>query len=126
MAPRDTRKLGVVLCDDDRALLRMLTRALPARGTEVLGVAESFEELRELLGRTRPDVIVLDVNLPGVNGIEGLEALNHERVAIPVVIMSADRRYQAAAEAAGAASFVYKGALRLSELVESIHRAVAR
>lgn len=115
--------LDVVVCDDDDAFRRMLGRALVSRGARVRASVTSFEELVEVLATEDPDVVLLDVNLPGIDGIEGLRVLREAGSSVPVVICSADRRFAPAAEAAGAAMFVYKGQLRLVDLVDRIREA---
>lgn len=118
-----TGGLDVVVCDDDPAFRRMIGRALEGGGARVIASVSSFEELVDVLAVEEPDVVLLDVNLPGTNGIDGLTLLRERGLSVPVVILSADRRFASAAQAAGAATFVYKGQLRLVDLVERVREA---
>lgn len=123
MARTSRQAVRVVVCDDNESVLVTLTRALEYReGLEIAAQAESVEELLELVDDARPDVIVLDVNLPGLNGIEGLGELRGRDVRTPVILMSADKRNAEPAEAAGA-RFFYKGTTDLEDLVAEIFAA---
>ena len=129
-APADTDEvkptLKVVVCDDEAKVRRLLTRALGvAGGMEVVDAVTSVEALLEVVPTLAPDVIVLDVNLPGSNGIEGIDLLRKAGWTGPVVVMSADNSYESDARAAGASSFFHKGSRPLGHLVESIRGAGA-
>lgn len=114
----------ILVCDDNEAVRTTLVRSLKyKRGIEVLGEASTVEELIELLPRTRPDVVVLDVNMPGMTGVEGIKRLRDAGDNTPVVILSADLRNKVPAETAGAASFFYKGSTDIAELIEGIRAA---
>lgn len=114
----------MVVCDDNEPVRVTLARALEYRERlEVAAEAEDVEEVLELVPSIRPDVIVLDVNLPGLNGIEGLLELRARGLHAPVVLMSADKRNAEPAKAVGA-RFFYKGTTDLDDLVAEIFAAV--
>lgn len=77
----------VGVCEDDHALRRVLRRALEADGHHVFAAAMG-SELLEGLGR-RPDVFVLDVRLPDVNGRDLCVALRSRGVDAPVLMLTA-------------------------------------
>lgn len=117
-------RLGLLVCDDNQRVREALVRMLGGRGDiDVLGEAASTEELLELLGTGAPDVILLDVNLPGLSGIEGIVRLREAGFANAVVMMSADRRNEEPAVEAGAAGFYYKGTADAAELASVIRAA---
>ena len=69
----DTEKATIrVLIVDDQAPFRDVARTVVmlAAGFDVVGQAESGEEAVELAGSLRPDLVLMDVNLPGIDGIE--------------------------------------------------------
>lgn len=99
---------SVLIVDDDLALVRVLALYFEGQGYEVQTARSGSEALLKLGGD--PDVVVLDVMIPDVNGIEVCRRIRespHAR-AIPVLIMTADRRYEIPAMEAGADRFVSK------------------
>ena len=74
----------VLIVDDERTLARSIKAFLTESGynAEVAGTAE---QALELLERLRPDVIFLDVRLPGMSGIELLQKIREFDPAVPVV-----------------------------------------
>lgn len=93
-------------------------------GVEVVATAQSIDDLLALIGGDTPDVLLLDVNLPGLSGIDGLGRIRAAGFTNPVVVMSADRRNEEPALQAGAAAFFYKGTTDLPRLIAEIRRAV--
>ena len=78
----------VLLIEDDPALCHIFTRNLERRGVAVR-VAHSTEEALSLLAEWHPDLLLLDVSLPGRTGWDLLRALRASGRAIPTVIISA-------------------------------------
>ena len=79
--------MTILVVDDDRALREALRRALTLAGYEVQ-VAEDGEQALELLAQMEPDAVVLDVGLPG---IDGLEVCRRVRLGsrVPILILTA-------------------------------------
>ena len=98
----------ILVCDDDPPL-RELVRAVLGPSYEFVEAADGTEALAAAR-EVRPDVMVLDVMLPGINGIDVLKELRaDERIAdIPVVVITAWSHAEAEAWAAGADRFVSK------------------
>ncbi len=98
----------ILVCDDDPSL-RELVRAVLGSGYRFVEAADGAEALA-LAREDRPDLIVLDVMLPGLSGIEVLEALrtDAELEAIPVVVITAWSHAEIDAQVAGADRFVSK------------------
>lgn len=124
-----TEPLGPVrvVIADDHASFRSGLRALLATASDlrVVGEAASGDEAVALAGTVQPDVILMDLSMPGMDGIEAtrriVDATPH--VAILVLTMDADDESVFAAVQAGARGYVLKGAQR-AELFRAI-RAVA-
>lgn len=103
---------GVLIVDDSRLMQRVLAAAVErAPGLTVLGQAESAEAARALLERLDPDVVCLDLHLPGESGLALARWLARER-GIPVLAVSSrlpdDPAGQAALLAAGVADILAK------------------
>jgi len=88
----DTLKGRVLVVDDDPSIVDFLENALEDAGYLVLAAvgAESLGVAHE----TQPDVILLDINMPGMNGVEVSQRLraNPMTADIPIVVMSAQDR----------------------------------
>ncbi len=100
-----------VLLVDDHALVRSAIRqALTAEDVEVIGEAATAEEALDLAPRLRPDVLLLDIDLPGLNGIEAVRELAPRLPATRIVMLtvSTDRRDLLDAIRHGAAGYLTK------------------
>lgn len=116
--------IKVLICDDNEPVRVTLARALRYKpGIEVIGEAGSAEELLEIIESLPADVILMDINLPGMTGVEGIAKLREKGIATPVISMSADKRNEVLATSAGATSFFYKGTTDLGVLVADIRSA---
>jgi len=98
----------ILICDDDPSL-RELVRAVLGPRYRFIEAADGAEAL-ELARELRPDLIVLDVMLPGLSGIEVLEAIRTDAVLaeLKVVVITAWSHAEIDAQVAGADRFVSK------------------
>lgn len=98
----------ILVCDDDPSL-RELVRAVLGPAYRFVEAADGVEALT-LARELRPDLIVLDVMLPALSGIEVLEALrlDDELKALPVIVITAWSHAEVDARVAGADRFVSK------------------
>jgi len=78
----------VLVVEDDGAVRRSLERALPLHGFRVVAVGDGLEALAAV-DRARPSVIVLDVGLPGPDGLRITERLRSDGVEVPVLMLTA-------------------------------------
>ena len=100
-----------VLLVDDHALVRSAIRqALEAPDIEVVGEARSAEEALEMAPRLRPDLLLLDIDLPGMSGIEAVRELAPRLPDTRIVMLtvSTDRRDLLEAVRHGAAGYLTK------------------
>jgi ribonuclease P protein subunit RPR2 len=114
----------VLLVDDDAGLRALLRTTFDVFDIDV-DEASSAEEAREVMAQRRPDVIVLDVMMPGMNGIDFCRELksNRETREIGVVLLSgSEGGAKVAADAAGAEAYVPKpfSPLELLAVVERL------
>ena len=119
----DTAKVMIV--DDEPQARRVLRIALIARGFEVID-ARSGEEALESLRRESPNVILLDLTMPGIGGLETCRLIR-ERSEIPIIIASARKTEEEKVQAleSGADDYVTKP-LGIAELVARIHAVTRR
>ena len=105
------KKLRILLADD-HTVMRTGLRVLLERQTslEVVGEAENGRETIQLAASLRPDVVVMDVGMPVLNGIEATKTIVTEDPSIAVVILSmhADESYVMRALKAGARGYLLK------------------
>jgi two-component system, response regulator YesN len=113
----------VLVVDDDETFRRMLVAALDDEGFDVLGAATDGLEGVALARSLRPDAIMLDVRMPGVDGLAAGRQIRDADPAVRLVFLSAydDQTLKREAEALGATDFLVKGC-RLSELVDALVR----
>jgi DNA-binding NtrC family response regulator len=99
----------IVVCDDEAAARRGIVRALASQGFEFLECANGRECL-EILASERPDLLLLDLRMPEMDGRAALDEIVAMPDPPPVVILTADTSIQTAIEAveAGATDFVTK------------------
>ena len=76
---------------------------------EVIGEAADGQEALVLVSRHRPDVIVLDIEMPVIDGVEATKRVKGEWPEIRVVVLTIHATYRASALAAGADAFLLKG-----------------
>jgi DNA-binding NarL/FixJ family response regulator len=112
---------SVVLVDDQELVRTGLRTILEARGVEVVGEAADGAEGVEVARRTRPDVVLMDVRMPGMDGIDATAALQAEPDPPRVLILTTFDldEYVYRALRAGASGFLLKDA-RPDELVAAI------
>jgi two-component system response regulator MprA len=79
---------AVLLVDDDARILRMLERTLAAEGYDVSAVADGGAALARV-ERSVPDLIVLDVTMPGLDGIAVTRRLRAKRLPVPILLLTA-------------------------------------
>lgn len=86
-APRAGEPIRVVIADDSPFVCRLLASYLTASGCQVVGTAAHGERALELARKLSPDVLTLDLDMPGMDGLAVLEQLMREHP-LPVVVVS--------------------------------------
>jgi len=120
-------KVTIVLVDD-HAVVRAGVRRLLEQETlfEVIGEAENGEKAYKIFGELKPDVMVMDLSMPGMGGLESIRRIlmRHERARILVLSMHEDLSFANQALKLGAKGYLIKNTLG-DDLVKSI-QMVAR
>jgi DNA-binding NarL/FixJ family response regulator len=101
----------VLVVDDHDAMRRALAELIETRDElRVSAVAASAEEAMAMLDEARPDLVVADVELPGMSGIELTRILHERRPDLPILVLSSHppARFEQSALAAGARAYLVK------------------
>lgn len=121
-----SQKVTIVLVDD-HAVVRAGVRRLLEQETlfEVIGEAESGEKAYKIFGELKPDVMVMDLSMPGMGGLESIRRIlmRHERARILVLSMHEDLSFANQALKLGAKGYLIKNTLG-DDLVKSIQMVV--
>ena len=117
-----SKKVTIVLVDDHavvRAGVRRLLEQEPL--FDVIGEAESGEKVYHMFGELKPDVMVMDLSMPGMGGLEAIRRIlmRHERARILVLTMHEDLSFANQALKLGAKGYLIKNTLG-DDLVKSI------
>jgi DNA-binding NarL/FixJ family response regulator len=103
-----------VLLADDNSRFRAILRRLLERDPHiaVVGEAEDGQDAVDLVGRVDPDVVVMDVSMPRVDGLEATTRVKrrHPEVAVLLLSVAGDHQDAAAGLAGGASAYLIKGA----------------
>ncbi|MBK8021410.1 MAG: response regulator transcription factor [Chloroflexi bacterium] len=112
-----------VLLAEDHKIVRQGTRLyLEQQGVAVVGEATNGREAVEMALSLQPDVVIMDIHLPELTGIEATRRIRHDSPEIRVLVLTAydEPAYVHALLDAGADGFILKTA-ELSDLIEALH-----
>lgn len=114
-----------ILIADDHAIVRHGLKQIITSDSQmmIVGEASNGNELLDLVRKTSVDVVVLDINMPGRNGLETLKDLKRDYPSLPVIILSMhpEDQYAVRVIKAGAASYMNKETAP-DELITAIKR----
>jgi response regulator NasT len=116
-----------ILIADDESLIRLdLREMLVELGYDIVGEAGDGRSALDLARKLRPDLVIMDIRMPGVDGITAAEELTRERIA-PVVLLTAysDQGLVERAKDAGVVGYVVKP-FRQTELMPVIELSLTR
>ena len=116
--------LRILICEDDDGLAALVTETLEADGRFlVIARATTGSEAVELASEHTPDVVLMDIGMPGLDGIDATRAIHERDRGQHVVIYTGSDEYGdvARADDAGAAGFLHKDALTSPDLPEALH-----
>jgi DNA-binding NarL/FixJ family response regulator len=124
--------LRVVVAEDDDQLAELITSLLSDDDRfEVVGRARTGDEAVELAGEHRPDIVVMDLAMPGCDGVEATRLIRSLNAEQHVVIYTGSGDYDDVRRAldAGAAGFLHKDAVTSGEIgdaLDVLHRNYLR
>lgn len=115
-------RIKVLVVDDSFLFRSYMMKELSAfEDIEVVGLAMDAEEAREKISTLKPDVVTLDIEMPGMNGIDFLKKYLNE-YKLPFIVVTSKPEYAFDAISAGAIDFVKKSNMRTSDDGESFIR----
>jgi DNA-binding NarL/FixJ family response regulator len=120
------RRLKVLIVDDEHLMLSALRAVLERDGEiDIVGEADSGEKVFPLVGQCGPDAVLLDVRMPGMDGLEVLERIHERYPSIAVLMLSGidDPALVRAALERGASAFVLKQ-VQPRDLAAAVRQAV--
>jgi two-component system, response regulator PdtaR len=83
-----TRSLKIAIADDERDMRDYFQDILPWLGHEVIAIAQTGKELVELCAATRPDLVITDIKMPDMDGIDAAAQI-YRHAPVPVILVSA-------------------------------------
>ncbi|UCC79361.1 MAG: response regulator [Candidatus Zixiibacteriota bacterium] len=89
------KKIRLLLVDDEADFRQATSQGLSRRGFDVMEAA-SGEESLEIIGKTVPEIVLLDQKMPGLSGIETLQKIRETNPSLPVIILTGHGDYQTA------------------------------
>lgn len=101
-----TKAASVWIVDDDRSIRWVMDKALSSEGVRVT-LFESGDNMLQQLQREVPDVVVSDIRMPGINGLDLLERVNTEHPELPIIIMTAHSDLDSAVASYKGGAFEY-------------------
>jgi two-component system, NarL family, response regulator DegU len=117
--------IRVLLADDHRMLREGLRRSLTEEGFEIVGEAENGEQAVRMVEELQPDVVLMDVSMPEMDGVEATRLIGGSFTATQVIMltMHADKEVLADAIRAGASGYLVKDC-STDEVAEAVRMAV--
>jgi len=117
--------IRVLLADDHRMLREGLRRSLTEEGFEIVGEAENGEQAVRMVAELEPDVVLMDVSMPEMDGVEATRLIGGSFTATQVIMltMHADKEVLADAIRAGASGYLVKDC-SIEEIADAIRMAM--
>ncbi len=108
--PCEFLAMNVLIVDDDRASREGLRELFELRpNINVIGEAMNGEEAVDLTTSLHPDLIVMDVQMPKMDGLEATRQIKQQSPGVRIILLTMYREYRAAALRSGADAFLIKG-----------------
>jgi two-component system chemotaxis response regulator CheY len=86
----NAKRVSVLVVDDDALMRELLKALLREDGFDVFGEARNGDTALLMLDRAQPDIVCLDVNMPGISGIDTLKTIRLRWPAVRVVMITGD------------------------------------
>jgi DNA-binding NarL/FixJ family response regulator len=122
----ERRVIRVLIADDDRLMVEGMKRALnEASDFDVVGECNSGSQVLPMVGRTNPDIVLLDLRMPGADGLACLSRIRkqHPKVNVIVLSISTDENVAQGVLKRGARAFIVKS-INPIDLPSALRQAV--
>jgi len=120
----DQTQLRIVIAEDDDGLAALVEEILAGDGRfDVVGRARDGDDAVRVCETISPDIVLMDIAMPGLDGIEATRAIHARDASQHVVIYTGSDEYGdvARAEDAGAIGYLHKDALTSPDLADALH-----
>ncbi|MDP3479028.1 MAG: response regulator [Desulfoprunum sp.] len=112
----------ILLVDDDESIQLLYYEELVGNGYQVLSALNGEEGLKKFR-EDFPDLVILDIQMPGMNGIEVLRQMKMENAAVPIILSSAYHEYKQDLGAWASDEYVVKSA-DIDELLSAVRKFI--
>jgi DNA-binding NarL/FixJ family response regulator len=111
LAEETLTHLRILLADDHPLFIEGVRNMLTLRGAQVVGIAKDGIEAQEMARSLKPDMLLMDINMPRMNGLEATRGIKAENPYLKIIMLttSMDEENLFAALSAGAAGYLLKG-----------------
>jgi DNA-binding NarL/FixJ family response regulator len=118
--------MRVLLADDHQILRDGVRRGLESAGEEVVGEADNGEQALDLVRSTLPDIVIMDLSMPVLDGVTATRRITEEfpQVKVVVLTMHDDPPRTRAALEAGAVAYLSKG-ISFADVLDTLRRVMA-
>ena len=117
-------KANILLVDDEEGFVQTMSKRLIKRKMNVLKAYSGEEALKILTQNTQIDIVVLDVKMPGMDGIETLKKINHEYPLVEVIMLTGHATVESAIDGMKRGAFDYlMKPCDIDDLIKKIHEA---
>lgn len=127
---REANEIGILLVEDNPADVRFTREMLGecAKPSFKITSAELLKDALGILSKTRPDIVLLDVNLPDSKGLDGLREISDQHPLVPVIVLTGldDEKFGIEAIQNRAMDYLVKGKIDADLLVRAIRYAIER
>jgi two-component system chemotaxis response regulator CheY len=116
--------IRVLLADDEAHVRVFLKAVLGSMGCEIVGEAADGRQALELFGKTSPDLVLLDINMPVMDGLSALRALRAKSETVAIVMLTSLASSEVVEQALDAgATYHLRKDLPMAELKEQLREA---
>ena len=116
-------KQKILLVDDEESIHLLYREELEEEGYEVFS-AMTGEEALERFDEIAPDLVILDINMPGMNGLEVLRNIKEKNAQLPVILSSAYQEFKQNLASWASDEYIVKSA-NLDELLAAVNKHLA-
>ncbi|HBQ21701.1 MAG: hypothetical protein A2Z91_03010 [Deltaproteobacteria bacterium GWA2_38_16] len=113
----------ILIIDDEHIITRALSRAFQREGFQVSTASDGEAGLKKILSE-KPELILLDIIMPKMSGLEVLEHIRTQQITTPVVLMTAygDTKTETTAKELGISAYLTKPFNNIEDIIALVHR----